>query len=97
MRRIRRCDPIHDKERLAFYAAAYAGGEIQTMSRPCWDLRGMPPSPAVFARRGRVMLDDARLLRKKLTAAEAVKAGYMWRHVWHAMCFTVCPGTRGDL
>lgn len=91
------CDPSMTKERLAFYAAAYAGGDIQNpyVSPLQGDLCGMPPS-LLFAGGDEVMLDDARLLHEKLTAAGCESRLHVAPGMWHVYVLYCVPETRED-
>ena len=75
-------DPSMTKERLQFYADCYTDNKMNPFASPLFgDLKHLPPS-LIFVGGDEIMLDDARLLHKKLRdsggKSQLVVAPGMW-------------------
>lgn len=77
-------DPTITKQRLDFFADAYAENKTHPLVSPIFaDLTGMPPS-LVFSGGGEIMLDDALELTKKLESSGCEVCHHIAKDMWHA-------------
>lgn len=80
----REIDPSMTKELLEFYADCYAGDKSDPLVSPLFgDLHGMPPS-LLFVGGDEIMLDDTRVLHKKLIASGCDSRMIVAPERWHA-------------
>ena len=89
-------DPTLTKELLTFYAKCYADDPADPFVSPLYgDLSALPPT-LLFAGGDEILLDDARILHKKLLEAGNESRLIVREHMWHAYVLFNLKENRGD-
>ena len=89
-------DPSMTKERLQFYAAAYADTLSDPLVSPLFgDLQGLPPS-LIFVGGDEILLDDSRRLQEKLLACGCRSRLYISPGMWHGYVLFCVEETKPD-